>query len=117
MHRRKDIYGQDAMEFRPERWEGPELTDIGWAYMPFHGGPRLCLGSKLPLDFSRVDIHTDHSVEDFALMEASCAIICLLQKFPCIRLPPDYPVVPIGQEKQELTVFLKSADGCKVLLS
>lgn len=46
MHRRKDIYGQDAMEFRPERWEGPKLADIGWAYLPFHGGPRLCLGSK-----------------------------------------------------------------------
>ena len=49
-------------------------------------------------------------------MEASCAIIRLLQKFPNIRLPPEYPVVPTGQERQELTVFLKSADGCKVLL-
>lgn len=47
MHRRKDIYGEDAMDFRPERWEGPKLDDIGWAYMPFHGSPRLCLGSKL----------------------------------------------------------------------
>ncbi|KAL9002962.1 MAG: hypothetical protein Q9188_004150 [Gyalolechia gomerana] len=46
MHRRKDIYGEDAMEYRPERWEGPGLADIGWAYLPFHGGPRLCLGSK-----------------------------------------------------------------------
>ena len=46
MHRRKDIYGEDAMEYRPERWEGPELADVGWGYMPFHGGPRLCLGSK-----------------------------------------------------------------------
>ncbi len=60
---------------------------------------------------------TNQSKEDFALMEASCAIIRLLQEFPNIRLPPDYPTVPIGQEKQELTVFLKSADGCKVLLS
>ena len=46
MHRRKDLYGEDAMEFRPERWEGPGLRDIGWAYLPFHGGPRVCLGSK-----------------------------------------------------------------------
>lgn len=46
MHRRKDIYGEDAMEFRPERWEGAELANIGWAYLPFHGGHRLCLGSK-----------------------------------------------------------------------
>lgn len=62
-------------------------------------------------------INTDQSEEDFALMEASCAIIRLLQKFPQIRLPTEHPMVMTGQEKQELTVFLKSADGCKVLLS
>ena len=50
-------------------------------------------------------------------MEASYAMIRLLREFPHLRLPPDYPIVPTGQEKQELTVFLKSADGCKVLLS
>ncbi len=50
-------------------------------------------------------------------MEASYAIIRLLREFPHLRLPPNYPVVPTGQEKQELTVFLKSDDGCKVLLS
>ncbi|KAL8777677.1 MAG: hypothetical protein Q9213_007751 [Squamulea squamosa] len=93
MHRRKDIYGEDAMDFRPERWEGPELADIGYAYMPFHGGPRLCLG------------------KDFALMEASCLIIRILQEFPFIRLPEGHPVVPTGQEMQELTIFLKSAEG------
>ncbi|KAL8978269.1 MAG: hypothetical protein Q9205_006108 [Flavoplaca limonia] len=98
MHRRKDIYGEDAMDFRPERWEGSKLEDIGWAYMPFHGGPRLCLG------------------KDFALMEASCLIVRILQAFPDIRLPPGHKVVPTGQEKQELTVFLRSADGCKVVV-
>ena len=46
LHRRKDLYGDDAGEFRPERWEGPELANIGWGYIPFHGGPRLCLGSE-----------------------------------------------------------------------
>ena len=46
MHRRKDLWGEDAMEYRPERWESPELADIGWAYLPFHGGSRLCLGSE-----------------------------------------------------------------------
>lgn len=46
LHRRKDLYGDDAHEFRPERWEGPELANIGWGYIPFHGGPRLCLGSE-----------------------------------------------------------------------
>ena len=55
--------------------------------------------------------------EDFALTEASCAVVRLLQEFPHIRLPPGHPVVPTGQEKQALTVFLSSADGCKVVLT
>jgi cytochrome P450 len=49
MHRHKDLYGDDANEFRPERWEGSELKNIGWGFMPFHGGPRICLGSKYQL--------------------------------------------------------------------
>jgi len=47
MHRSKEVYGEDANEFRPERWEGPELKNVGFGFMPFHGGPRICLGSKL----------------------------------------------------------------------
>ena len=47
MQRREDLYGPDAASFRPERWEGSELADIKWAYLPFNGGPRMCLGSKL----------------------------------------------------------------------
>ncbi|KAL9601248.1 MAG: hypothetical protein Q9219_002653 [cf. Caloplaca sp. 3 TL-2023] len=46
MHRSKSLYGPDANDFRPERWEGAELEHVGWGFMPFHGGPRLCLGSK-----------------------------------------------------------------------
>lgn len=57
----KSIYGLDADEFRPERWEGDELAKIGWAYFPFNGGPRQCLG------------------EDFALMEVSYTVVRLLQ--------------------------------------
>ncbi|KAL2282301.1 hypothetical protein FJTKL_10922 [Diaporthe vaccinii] len=34
--RRKDIWGPDADEFRPERWEGRK---VGWEYLPFNGGP------------------------------------------------------------------------------
>lgn len=46
MHRLKSLYGEDANSFRPERWLGPELEGIGWGFMPFHGGPRICLGRK-----------------------------------------------------------------------
>ncbi|KAF2757314.1 n-alkane-inducible cytochrome P450 [Pseudovirgaria hyperparasitica] len=43
MHRRRDIYGPDADEFRPERWEGHELSEVGWGYLPFNKGPRRIL--------------------------------------------------------------------------
>ena len=46
LHRRKDVYGEDADQFRPDRWEGDALKDVGWAYLPFNGGPRLCLGRE-----------------------------------------------------------------------
>lgn len=48
MHRRKDIYGEDADDFRPERWEGDALKNIGYAYLPFNGGRRPCLGREFP---------------------------------------------------------------------
>lgn len=41
MHRRKDFYGPDADEFKPERWE---KLRPGWEYLPFNGGPRICIG-------------------------------------------------------------------------
>ncbi len=49
MHRRKDLYGEDADQFHPDRWnpssgKGPDLRNIGWGYLPFNGGPRVCLG-------------------------------------------------------------------------
>ena len=99
MHRLKDVYGPDAEEFRPERWLGDELKRIGWGFMPFHGGPRICLG------------------KDFALTEASYVIIRVIQSFPDLRLPPAIVPVPTGHEKQALGVVVSSAEGCKVLLS
>lgn len=34
MQRRKDLWGPDADEFIPERWEGRK---VGWEYLPFNG--------------------------------------------------------------------------------
>jgi hypothetical protein len=45
MHRRKDIWGEDANEFRPGRWAGRKMD---WSYLPFSGGPRICLGRERP---------------------------------------------------------------------
>jgi cytochrome P450 len=45
MHRRKELFGEDANEYRPERWLDGSLSNIGYAYMPFLHGYRTCLGS------------------------------------------------------------------------
>ncbi|RLV89828.1 Cytochrome P450 52A13 [Spathaspora sp. JA1] len=60
--RLEEYYGKDADVFRPERWE--TLDKLGWAYLPFNGGPRICLGQQ------------------FALTEASYVIVRLVQMFP-----------------------------------
>ncbi|KAK5654379.1 hypothetical protein OQA88_7288 [Cercophora sp. LCS_1] len=50
LQRRKDIYGPDADEFKPERWEKKDLKHaVAWEYIPFHGGPRICLGQQFAL--------------------------------------------------------------------
>ena len=43
MHRRRDYFGEDVEVFRPERWE---TLRPGWEYLPFNGGPRICLGRE-----------------------------------------------------------------------
>jgi cytochrome P450 len=48
MHRRKDYYGEDAEDFKPERWlddpvSGKKGLRPGWEYLPFNGGARICL--------------------------------------------------------------------------
>lgn len=50
LHRRPDLYGMDAECFRPERWDEDlplfqDSTTSKYGYLPFSGGPRLCLGS------------------------------------------------------------------------
>ncbi|MCJ1230206.1 hypothetical protein MMC12_006878 [Toensbergia leucococca] len=64
MHRRQDFYGPDADEFRPERWE---TLRPGWEYLPFNGGPRICIGQQ------------------FAITEASYTTARLLQTFKGIE--------------------------------
>jgi len=55
--------------------------------------------------------------EDFALSEASYAIVKIIQTFPNLRLPPQIEKEKVGQEKQNFTIVVTSAEGCKALLS
>lgn len=42
--RDKEFWGEDADDFRPERWDDLRPT---WEYTPFGGGPRVCPGFRL----------------------------------------------------------------------
>ncbi|KAL4883336.1 cytochrome P450 [Aspergillus karnatakaensis] len=46
LHRSKRIWGDNAEEFYPERWEG---WKVGREYIPFSAGPRICVGQQLAL--------------------------------------------------------------------
>ncbi|CAG8956485.1 hypothetical protein HYFRA_00003871 [Hymenoscyphus fraxineus] len=99
MHRSKRLYGEDAETFRPERWDIEDrsnvvnLRNIGWGYLPFNGGPRVCLG------------------QEFALLEVGFVVTRILQRFR--RLEMENPV-RVGLEKQDLTLVLASTDGCRI---
>lgn len=49
IHRRKDVWGEDAEQFRPERWlpEGQKVFRPGpFEFFPFGGGRRACIGAN-----------------------------------------------------------------------
>ena len=120
MHRRKDLYGEDAEDFRPERWEeenlpiNKERISAAWGYLPFNGGPRACLG------------------QDFGLIEAAYATVRILQKFPRIEAGSfERPQVQnwhgysshhsraverTAKERQKMTLVMSLGDGCPIRL-
>ncbi len=90
MHRRKDLYGEDADEYRPERWEN---LRPGWEYLPFNGGPRICLGQQ------------------YALTEAGYVTVRLVQEFSKMESRDPEPW------RENLTLTLCSMNGTKVGLT
>ncbi|MHB8500488.1 MAG: cytochrome P450 [Candidatus Acidiferrales bacterium] len=79
-------------EFRPERWEGDLLKRIPrFAYFPFGGGPRQCIGNT------------------FALMESALVLATVAQQFR-FRLVEGHPVVPLA------SITLRPRHGIRVTL-
>ena len=91
LHRRPDLWGADALEFRPERWEENRVP--AWQFLPFLGGPRTCLGQQ------------------FALTEASYLLVRLLQEFEAIE-PVDG--VEMARMRKGLGVTMWPKDGARV---
>lgn len=48
MHRDEQVFGSNPEEFIPERWDN---LRPGWSYLPFNGGPRICIGRECPCSF------------------------------------------------------------------
>lgn len=76
MQRRKDLYPPvsetfaDPLVFSPERWEN--WSPKPWQYIPFNGGPRICIG------------------QNFALAETRFCIARLAQRYESLRYVGDW---------------------------
>src|SRR5215813_6210641 len=82
----------DAEKFLPERWHGDLLKRIPrFAYFPFGGGPRQCIGNS------------------FALMEATLILATISQKFR-FRLDENHPVKPLA------SITLRPGHGIRATL-
>ncbi|KAJ4979434.1 hypothetical protein NE237_010214 [Protea cynaroides] len=94
--RMKAIWGDDCLEFRPERWLSPEEDRYeppkeGYKYVAFNAGPRTCLGKELA----------------YLQMKSVVAAVLLRHR---LSLVPGHRV----EQKMSLTLFMKN--GLRVYL-
>lgn len=91
MQRRADLFGADADVFRPGRWLEPGFRP-GWAFVPFSGGPRVCVG------------------QSFALAETMYVVVRLVQGFDVRRKDA-------GEWVEKISVTCTGLGGCRVGLT
>ncbi|KAF8372947.1 hypothetical protein PRIPAC_79376 [Pristionchus pacificus] len=71
LHVDKSIWGEDADEFKPERWLDPNFKIPQIAYAAFGAGPRICIGMRL------------------GIMEEKLALAHLLRRFTIEKATDD----------------------------
>ncbi|XP_022756619.1 cytochrome P450 86A1-like [Durio zibethinus] len=94
--RMKTIWGEDCLEFRPERWLSPEGDKFdppkdGYKFVAFNAGPRTCLG------------------KDLAYLQMKSVASAVLLRYR-LSLVPGHSV----EQKMSLTLFMKK--GLRVYL-
>jgi cytochrome P450/NADPH-cytochrome P450 reductase len=56
VHRNRTIWGEDADEFRPERFE--EEEPLPYSFIPFIRGPRMCIAWRFAMMFMKLTLAT-----------------------------------------------------------
>ena len=90
---RDERWWDDPLAYRPERWLGDDSDRPEYAYFPFGGGPRHCIGHR------------------FALVEAQILLATIVSQWrleptdeeltlrPAITLKPTEPVEAVVRER------------------
>ncbi|KAI1102772.1 cytochrome P450 monooxygenase CYP539B5 [Jackrogersella minutella] len=97
MQRLKELYPPvsekfaDPALFSPERWE--HWTPKPWQYVPFNGGPRICVG------------------QNFAMTEMAYCMVRIIQKYDRIEYRGDWYA-----QQHEAEVVGKPSQGVKIAL-
>lgn len=110
LHRREDVWGDDAEEYRPERWLELDQTVLQKSFNPFSFGPRACVGGSMSNDSHhsrRALTSRDHSSgRNLASMELLVIIASFIRKYDVIL---EYPRDPVGPPLSVESAF-RSAD-------
>jgi cytochrome P450 len=92
MQRREDLTPNDTLLFSPERWETWQPRP--WNYIPFNGGPRICIGQQ------------------FALTEMGYTIVRMLQRYE--RIENFMGNVDGGEPCLKAEIVLQPGQGVRV---
>lgn len=101
MGRMPGVWGADCLEFRPDRWLGPDgafRPESPYKFTAFHAGPRMCPG------------------RDVAYLQMKLVVAALLPRFRFVRAPgyvprPEFALVMRLKGGLPVTVQLRREHG------